>query len=469
MREDRLLSPARSRGLIAGWLAVALVASCGPPASPSLEAPTTSPSSSMASAPAETALPVFTTRTGRSGATLFIENRAGADVLRLGLDTTLGAAVSELSLNGRDLVAKAGYGSHLIAIGLYDGDGTYDSCNGCTGVTGWNPTESCDYYRHGSPILEEALAAQSLYVKSRAVEWRPDDKGGGPGKPVPSDIVIEKWITPAPGHPYMFQERYRLTHDGADQHANASNAIASYEINADLGAWVFYAGGAPGTAGALTTLPQASLPQWPAATAVQWLPEAWAGWADPSGFGFAAYAPQGFPYATASQATGSPTDRVSVFSFLTPYSFRPGTTIDFTTFLMVGPMSRLQRETYAIARDLGPFADTSPPVGDINLDAPLRNATVSGEVAVEGYAFDSGLGGVVLRLLLDGREVAKTTPNIRRPDIRLSFAGAPSNPAFHFDLDTTTASNGRHVVQVSATDAAGNVGLFTRRVLTFAN
>ncbi len=458
------------RGLVVGCLATALVASCAaPPATPSSQAPTPDANPGAASTPTETAHPTFTTRTGQAGTSLFIENRAGPDVVRLGLDRTLGAAVSELSLNGRDLIAKASYGSHLIAIGLYDGDGTYDTCNGCTKVTGWNPTESCDYYRHGSPILAEDLEAGSIYVKSRAVEWRPDDKGGGADRPILSDIVIEKWISPVPGHPYVFQERYRLIHDGADQHANASNAIASYEIDADLGDWVFYAGGAPGTGGSLTTVAQARLPQWPAATGIQWLPEGWAGWADRGGFGFAAFAPQGFPYATASQATVSPTDRVSVFSFLTPYAFMPGTRVDFTTFLMVGPMARLQRETYAIDRELGPFADTSPPVGDINRDAPLRNSTVSGSVAVEGYAFDSGSGGVALRLLVDGSAVFETRPTIRRPDIRLTFAGAPSNPAFHFDLDTTGFSNGRHDVQVTATDAAGNVGLFTRRVLTFSN
>ena len=76
---------------------------------------------------------------------------------------------------------------------------------------------------------------------------------------------------------------------------------------------------------------------------------------------------------------------------------------------------------------------------------------------------------MVLRLLVDGAEVSHTTPALRRPDIRLTFAGAPGNPAFHFTLDTTAFSNGRHVVQVTATNAAGNVGLFTRRVLTFSN
>ena len=195
-----------------------------------------------------TVQPAFTTRGFQDGSLLVLENTAGSDVVRIGVDTSLGGAVALFSLNGKDVVAKAGYGSHLIAVGFYDGDDRYDDCHGCSGAIGWNPTESCDYYRHGSPILEQGVTDGSIYVKSAAAEWRPDDKGGGPDKVVASDLVVERWITPVPNHPYVFQERYRLTHTGTDSHAEANNAIASYEISADYGSWVSTPGRSPGPA-----------------------------------------------------------------------------------------------------------------------------------------------------------------------------------------------------------------------------
>jgi hypothetical protein len=45
------------------------------------------------------------------------QNAVGTDVVRLGMDTNFGGAVSEFSLNGSDVVAKASYGSHLIGVG----------------------------------------------------------------------------------------------------------------------------------------------------------------------------------------------------------------------------------------------------------------------------------------------------------------------------------------------------------------
>lgn len=73
-----------------------------------------------------TVQPAFSTSAFQSGSFYFLENTVGSDVVRLGMDTSLGGAVSEFSLNRSDVVAKASYGSHLFAIGLYDGDDTYD-------------------------------------------------------------------------------------------------------------------------------------------------------------------------------------------------------------------------------------------------------------------------------------------------------------------------------------------------------
>jgi hypothetical protein len=51
----------------------------------------------------------------------------------------------------------------------------------------------------------------------------------------------------------------------------------------------------------------------------------------------------------------------------------------------------------------------------------------------------------------------------------VALPGAPPNPAFHFDLDTTQLVNGQHTIEVRAKDAAGNVGLLPHRIVTVQN
>ena len=413
--------------------------------------------------------PLFTTDAYQSGTFLYLENTLGTDVVRLGMDLSLGGAVSEFSLNGSDVIGKASYGSHLIALGLYDGNGVYDQCNGCTFHYGWNPVESGDYYRHGSPILMQDITGNTIYIKSQALQWIPDDKGGGPAQAVPSDIVIEKWLSPVPNHPYVFQERYKITHTGNDRHAGQNSSVPSYEISANLfNQYSFYTGASPGTLAPIRTIQTAQMPQWPVNGSVQWLSEDWGAMTNQQGFGFGAYNPQAFPYAVAYQATTDPTDMVVGFTFLTPFSFFPGSSVQFDTFLMLGDTQTVRLVTYDIRRVLGPFADIDPPVGDLN-DTPAEGSTVSGIVAVEGWAFDNVSQNVSVTLFVDQVQVATGLANITRPDIAVAYPGAPENPAFHFDLDTTKFSNGARMIEVQTKDDAGNIGLLRHRVLTFKN
>jgi hypothetical protein len=417
---------------------------------------------------AVTIQPTFTTRAYQSGTFFYLENDVGTDVLLLGMDTTLGGAVSQFSLNGTDVVAKAAYGSHLIAVGLYDGNGTYDSCNGCTGTYGWNPVESCDVYRHGSPIIAQEITGNTIYIKTNALEWIPDNKGGGPSTSIPSDIMIERWFSPVANHPYVFRERYKITHIGSDRHANASNAVPSYEISAaQFDQFDFYTGSKPGTGAIPTVLPKAQLAQYPAIGTVQWLSEYWGGFSNQQGTGFAAYSPQAFPYAAPSQATSNPADQELGFTFLTPFSFEPNSSVQFDTFLMFGNYNNLQTETYDIKRVIGPFPDIAPPVGDLNA-TPASGATVSGTIPIEGWAFDSA-SSTQVALYVDSVLTASGAANINRPDIAMAYPGAPINPAFHFDLDTTKLANGVHTIEVRATDTAGNVGVLPHRIVAVTN
>jgi Bacterial Ig-like domain (group 2)/Bacterial Ig domain len=412
--------------------------------------------------------PAFSTSAYQSGTFLYLENTVGTDIVRLGMDMSLGGAVSEFSLNGADVVAKASYGSHLFAVGLYDGNGTYDSCNGCTGTYGWNPVESGDYYRHGSPILGESISGDTIYIEANALQWIPDDKGGGPTQPVLSDIIVERWFSPVANHPYVFHERYKITHIGTDSHADANEAVPDYEVSALLfDQFDFYTGTNPGVGAAPTVLPTAQMAQFPALGTVEWLSEHWAALTNQQGVGFAAYSPQAFPYSTPSQATSNPAiDEELAFPFLTPFSFTPGSSVQFDTFLMLGSDTTMQLETYDIKRDLGPFADIAPPIG--SLDLPAKGSTVEGMVSVQGWAFDSA-SSTTVDLYVDGALTSSGAPSIARPDIVAAYPGAPANSGYQFNLDTTQLPNGQHTIEVRAADASGNIGLLPYHTITVKN
>lgn len=408
----------------------------------------------------------FSTSAFQSGTILYLENTVGADVLRLGMDTSFGGAIGQVSLNGSDVVAKASYGSHFFGVGLFDGDDTrYDNCGGCTLHYGWNPTECCDQYRHGSPVLAQSIVGDTIYIKSNLLEWIPDDKGGGPTQPVLTDIVLEKWISPVANHPYVFQVRYKITHTGTDRHAEQYNALPAYEIAASLfSQFDFYTGTAAGTAAPTSTMP---LPQTPLFT-FQWLSEGWGADTNQQDFGFAAYNPQAFPYVTANQTTADPTDQVSGFSFLTPTSFFPGSTVQFETFLTLGNYKAWQLETYDIKRRLGPFPDIAPPFGLINATTPAAESTISGSVPIDGFAF-ANVSDTSVELYVDDVLKASGLANIPSPGVAVTWHGAPLNAAFHFDLDTTQFVNGQHTIEVRAKDAAGNIGLLPHRIVTVLN
>src|SRR5258706_4380876 len=128
-------------------------------------------------------------------------------VIRLSVDMTWGGAIRELSYAGENVVNSYDAG-RLIGISLYDGASPV-SLNPGDPDWGWNPTPS-DKYDHENTPLAYSCTGGVLYAKSRSLQWNPDNKGGGRGSPVASDVVVETWIEMLASRTKGVRGRYRI-------------------------------------------------------------------------------------------------------------------------------------------------------------------------------------------------------------------------------------------------------------------
>jgi hypothetical protein len=103
-----------------------------------------------------------------------------------------------------------------------------------------------DRYGHGSPITQQTLSSDSIYVKVQPYEWYPDGKGGGRNDPVPTDVEIEQWVSFVSNGSNTIRLRYRVTHLGSDQHTITTQELPSVYANLGFDRFVTYRGSSLG-------------------------------------------------------------------------------------------------------------------------------------------------------------------------------------------------------------------------------
>ena len=190
----------------------------------------------------------FTLGTTVSGTMLRIDN----GTVQVGVETKCGGTVAQIVIDGQNLVNNYDCTGRQVQAALYDGNAAYDNCAGCSGVWGWDPVQGGDKYNAGSPVISKSSDAQSIYIKTRPLEWNPDDKGGARGRPVASDVSIEQWVSFVAGDPHAIQLHYKITHLGSDTHANAFQEFPAVYVNRGWDRFVYYSGALPWTNGPVT-------------------------------------------------------------------------------------------------------------------------------------------------------------------------------------------------------------------------
>jgi hypothetical protein len=394
----------------------------------------------------------------QEGSIHYLETRRGRQVARIGVDWKWGGSIVAAELNGVNMVNNFDPMGRQIQLSLYDGAQEYDGCAGCTNVWGWNPVQAGD--RAGNPGQMAAVvhAPGGLFVRMRPNQYVPENKGGGVGRPVLSDVIVEQRITAIPNHPLAFQLEYRIIHIGNDRHeASMIQEFPAVYVTVEHNRFVRYEGDQPWTNGQPTAsaVPRLFTPEIRRfATS-----ELWASFVNRNGTGITIYNPGAYPYMIPGYfpGPGGPTGVGSSYLYaVTPFGLEPHQEVVGEVYLIMGDYRDARRTIYELRKTL-PVRDISAPVGGLELPSAL-----SGTVRVTGWAHDNVEVASVELFADDSLLLARLMLDQNRSDVSQAWSGARSNSGFRYDLDSRRLSNGSHRVFVRMTDSSGNVSIQSR-------
>src|SRR5579872_690622 len=278
-------------------------------------------------------------QTYQTGDMLFLQAVTGNDTVRAGLLATWGGTVTEFSLNGVNYVNANDPGREVQAE-LWDGNTPSLSDPGF-----WGTVQAGDHDYDGSPLLAQALTADSIYIKTQPLHWLPEDFGGGTGNPVPSDVFVEQWLTPLPNHGRAFKLHYKITHFGTDTHGNSAQECPAVYVNRGIDTFQYFGGSSPWTYGTSSNFVMPDLPQ---LSPLLYTPERWGAYVDSSNSGLTVYTPSSYPYSSGFNNPGPSPDGTNDFSPFTVFTFYPGAVLEFDTYLIAGPVSDARAIIYEL-------------------------------------------------------------------------------------------------------------------------
>jgi hypothetical protein len=393
-------------------------------------------------------------RTYRRGDINYLESWSDTDTVRIGIHSKWGGSIVELTYRGRELVNHYDHGRE-VQLALYGGEQRYDSCSGCSGSFGWNPVQAGDRHGHDSPVVAESLGSDFVYTKTVPIEWFPDDKGGGIGRPVKTSVTMEQWVSIAPSNWRAFNVRYRIAYNGADKHVNCTQELPAVYVNKDFNHFVYYDGPSPWSYGSVSDTTLALPPP----DRMLYTPERWLTLADKTGFGLTVFVPHQYPYGVGRFIPGNRAEDfpTAFYRPMVTHTWLPGLTIEDEFYLIPGHFHESREFVYAI-RDSVRTSDVVTPFGFV--DSPKNGELLSGRVPVAGWAIDNERVALV-QISVDGRLVDTAEYGLPRHDIpKGPYQGSSASVGYRYWLDTRRLSNGTHILDVWVNDQLGNRALF---------
>ena len=378
--------------------------------------------------------------------TIFIDS----GTVRVGVDKLWGGAIREIWFKGQNLVNNFD-GGRLAGVAFYDSDRLPDPR--VPKDTGWNPSPS-DVHNAINPPVTYSFADNVLHLRTRQTQWYPDNKGGGAGHPVRSDLIVDTWLDFV-GDARTLHLRYRVTNVGRDRHGPASQEFPFAYVRTPFNRFISYTGGAPWTM-ADPTIRKVPLDRTGSLMVVA--SEYWGAYVNAEDVGLTFFAPQNYPEFTYSWLyNAGPHENPTLY--LLPRGFfglDAGQSREINAYLVAGKWQDARKAIYGLHQTLD-LADVMPGFGIVDARSP--GARVSGTIPVNGWAVDDR-GTRRVEVWVDDRLVGTATYGLDRLDVVHDYPGLPGAPKFGFsyDLDTTALANGPHRLKVLVVDVSGNRG-----------
>jgi hypothetical protein len=378
------------------------------------------------------------------------------------MHTGWGGAIVEVSSRGKNLVNDFDHGRE-VQLTLWGGEQTYERCEPGESF-GWNPDQAGDRYGHDSQVVAESLGMDFVYTKTIPVEWCPDGKGGGAEESVATPVVMEQWVSITPQDWRAISVRYRITYAGSEVHSNAPQELPAVYVNREYHHFIYYAGSKPWRQDSVTdTTLAVPFPPRVVHTAEKWLTLA-----DTTGFGLTVFTPAQHPYGVGLSLPGDQREGNAAVFYrpLITASWFPGMVLEGEYYLIPGHYRDARQIVYELHGRIRSVSKTTP-FGFV--DTPRKGSTLSGRIAVTGWAIDDD-GVARIEVSLDGQLLGPAQLGTLRPDLPNGpFPAVSSRAGYQYWLDTTKFPNGKHTLDVAMIDTRGNRAYYGGIAITIAN
>lgn len=410
--------------------------------------------------------PANVVSTSQVGSVLYLTSLYNGHTSRIGLDSSRGGAIVEVSYDGTNYVNTTDLGRD-IQPALYDGAAEY---NQTAGLFGWDPVLAGDTYLHPSQVTYSTMVNNTINIRTIPMQWYPGILGSAA---VPAtDVVFEQTVSVVPGSPLAFQLQIKTTYTGSATRYTVPQEYPAVYLNSAYHNFLTYSGNSPwtndGTLAGADTLSHSLSGTGPGPALAS--SERWGALVDNSNNGLLLYMPVQYPlqdsYFSAPATQGVANSATNYFRPFVVQGFQTGQTFAASAYLIPGPLAAARSQAYAIHTAVGPQLDILPPLGIID----LPDLSTPGTAVLRGWVIDdtSSPAQITLTVALDGVPISLAGSNFQkqmsRPDVATAYPGITdaTNSGWNLTLSGAQYVPGLHTVTVTATDAAGNVGHFAR-------
>jgi hypothetical protein len=303
-------------------------------------------------------------------------------VIKVGIDSSIGGAISYLSPSGSGTNYINVYDrGRAVQQSYYAGppfDRRAEGQNAKWSPWQWNPIIAGDSYGNRATVLSSSVTSTTMYVKTQPLLWDMYRS--------PCQCVFETWIT-LEGR--RVRVHNKLTTFRTDNRwnlvTNPQELPAAYPI-ADLSHVISYTGGQPFTWGATSEIPKSTTWVWS-----QWrTPENWGACVDANNFGVGVYTPGRTSFLGGRNrypSGGSSSFDTCYLSPIEGVALDKTSTFEYDYWLVVGTVGQIRRQVYALHE-----SQPSPPSGFPAGDGQTWNFDAYGDRG--GWWAGNGIGSL---------------------------------------------------------------------------